>query len=337
MAPWQAFAAALLTARRRWYRTRARRLPAGVISVGNLHLGGTGKTPLTAAIAKHLCASGLTVTILSRGYKRTSSGIVLVSRGDGLLTSPAEVGDEPALLAEALDGVSIVVGEDRYEAGLWALSELDPRPQVFLLDDGFSHLRLARDLDLLAFPASDPWGNGRLAPTGPLREPLAATAHADAAILTGAGIDDEDSTAAIAAALARHGFGGGVFNAATRVRLRAPLPDGASGPQLLVTGIARPERVVLSAAELGLEIAEHIAFPDHHPYPRESLDRIQKAADRNQTAGILTTAKDAVKLAGRTRAALSVIDVLCEPELPFWEWLDYAGPMSKSGSPPSTD
>jgi tetraacyldisaccharide-1-P 4'-kinase len=185
--PWQRLYAAAHRLRRRWYRERARRLPLPVISVGNLHWGGGGKTPLVAAVAAHLRQRGLAVCILSRGYgRRGGGGVRIVSRGDGPLLAPAEAGDEPVLLAGELPGVAVVVGGDRHRAGLAALARLRPAPDLFLLDDGFSHLALHRDLDLLAFPAADPFGGGRLWPGGRLREPLAAAARADAALLTGA-------------------------------------------------------------------------------------------------------------------------------------------------------
>jgi len=183
--PWQRLYAAAHRLRRRWYRARARRLPLPVISVGNLHWGGGGKTPLVAAVAAHLRQRGLAVCILSRGYGRHGRGVRVVSRGDGPLLPPAEAGDEPVQLAGELPGVAVVVGADRYRAGLAARARLRPTPDLFLLDDGFSHLALHRDLDLLAFPAADPFGGGRLWPSGRLREPLAAAARADAALLTG--------------------------------------------------------------------------------------------------------------------------------------------------------
>jgi len=183
--PWQRLYAAAHRLRRRWYRERARRLPLPVISVGNLLWGGGGKTPLVAAVAAHLRQRGLAVCILSRGYGRSGSGVRIVSRGDGPLLAPAEAGDEPVLLAGELPGVAVVVGADRHRAGMEALARLRPAPELFLLDDGFSHLALHRDLDLLAFPAADPFGGGRLWPGGRLREPLAASARADAALLTG--------------------------------------------------------------------------------------------------------------------------------------------------------
>jgi tetraacyldisaccharide 4'-kinase len=140
-----------------------------------------------AAVAGHLRARGAAVCVLSRGYggRGRGRGVEVVSRGDGPLLGPAAAGDEPVLLAGELPGVSVVVGADRWRAGVEALARLRPAPDVFLLDDGFSHLALHRDLDLLAFPAADPFGGGRLWPGGRLREPLAAVSRAHAVVLTG--------------------------------------------------------------------------------------------------------------------------------------------------------
>src|SRR5579863_2888078 len=190
--PWQLLYAGAHRLRRRWYRDRAHRLPRPVISVGNLHWGGGGKTPMVAAVAARLRQRGAAVCILSRGYGGSGHGVRMVSRGDGPLLAAAVAGDEPVQLAGELPGVAVVVGPDRHRAGLAALARLRPVPDLFLLDDGFSHLALRRDLDLLVFPAADPFGGGRLWPGGRLREPLAAAARADAALLTGspaAGLD----------------------------------------------------------------------------------------------------------------------------------------------------
>ena len=331
--PWQALAGAALRLRRRWYRGRARRLPVPVVSIGNLHLGGTGKTPLTAAVAGHLRDRGRRVAILSRGYRRRTRGLLWVSRGEGLLVEPLDAGDEPALLAETVPGVAVVVAEDRFAAGAAAVGDAGFGADVLVLDDGFSHVRLARDVDILAFPWADPLGGARLAPSGTLREPLSAVVHADAAVLTGADAEAGAETDRLAARLGAAGFRGRVFAAATRARCREPcLP----GPRVLVTGIARPERVVVSASELGLSIVDHLALPDHHPYPDSSLRRISEAVARHRAVGIATTAKDAVKLRGRIDDMV-VIDVDAVPEADFWSWLDYDSAISNSGSPPSTD
>src|SRR6185503_622958 len=216
--PWQLFYGGVHRLRRRWYAAHARALPRPVVSVGNLHWGGSGKTPLVAAIAGHLQEAGLAVCILSRGYGRAGKDVRVVSEGAGPLLDPREGGDEPVLLAGLLPGVAVVVGPDRHAAGLAALRRLASRPDLFLLDDGFSHLALRRDLDLVAFPAADPFGGGRLFPSGRLREPLAAVSRADAVILTGlTGADGTGQPGAeLAAALRSRGFTGPGFASVTR-------------------------------------------------------------------------------------------------------------------------
>lgn len=333
--PWQLLYGGAHHLRRAWYRRRARRLPVPVISIGNLHWGGGGKTPLTAAVAAHLRDRGLATCILSRGYGRSDSGIAVVSRGEGPLLPPSRAGDEPVLLAGELPGVAVMVGADRHRAGEHALARLEPRPEVFVLDDGFSHLALARDLDLLAFPAADPFAGGRLAPGGRLREPLAAAARAHAALLTGAAPDGPGG-AELAAALRPHGFAGPGFACATRAEparlvpsgpaaaagrtAGAPLPSGTR--VVAAAGIARPQRFFAAAREQGLDVAREIAFPDHHDYPPKSLDALAGALRETGAEAVLVTSKDRVKLLGRTDLPLAELPVRAEPEAAFWEWLD---------------
>jgi tetraacyldisaccharide 4'-kinase len=308
--------------RRRWYRNRSVRLPRIVISVGNLHWGGSGKTPLVAAIARHLLAQDRHVTILSRGYRRQGRGIRIVSIGDGPLLGPRVAGDEPVLLASELPGVSVVVGPDRYQAGLHALERLPRESDIFILEDGFSHLRLFRDLDLLTFPVSDPFGGGRLLPSGSLREPMASSRWADAAILTGA---EMESGADLASSLQPFGFSGRGF-AARAVVGEALIERGEQLPPgvrvLVVTGIARPERVHRSLETMPYEVAGTLSFPDHHDYPSDSLREITRRLSADRADWVLTTGKDHVKLLGRLEAPLAMLPLRCEPEKPFWVWLD---------------
>lgn len=323
--PWQRLYTAAHRLRWRFYRGRQRRLPRPVVSVGNLHWGGAGKTPLVAALAAHLRDRGLRVAVLSRGYARRGRGVGVVSTWrDGPLLPPRRAGDEPVLLAGQLPGVAVVVGAERYRAGLVALSRLEPAPELFVLDDGFSHLALARDLDLLAFPAADPLGGGRLPPTGRLREPLAASARADAALVTGFGIAAA-AVRRLAEALAAAGFTGATFAAPTC----AEAPRLAGGGRLqpgsrvfLVSGIARPGSFRAAVAAAGLEVAGNLTFPDHHPYPESSLRRIADGFRSSGARAVLTTAKDRVKLLGRLDLPLAELPIRARPEEGFWNWLD---------------
>jgi tetraacyldisaccharide 4'-kinase len=294
-----------------------------VVSIGNLHWGGSGKTPLVAAVAEHLRDAGWRPAILSRGYGGHGRGVRVVSRGEGPLLGPEEAGDEPVLLAGELPGVAVVVAPDRHAAGLAALEMLDPPPRLFVLDDGFSHLALRRDVDLLAFPASDPFAGGRLPPGGRLREPLASAERAHALLVTGDVF--RGGGRAVAEALRPYGFEGPGFDAPTLPR-PPRRPDGeplAAGERvLLVSAIANPERFAVTAAGSGLAVAGDLRFGDHHAYPRASLERIAAAFHRSGATVVLTTSKDRVKLAGRLDLPLAELPVHARPEEAFFHWLD---------------
>ncbi len=300
-----------------------------MVSIGNLHWGGTGKTPLTAAVARHLLASGRRVAVLSRGYGSKGEGVRVVSTGEGPLLGPRLAGDEPVALAGELPGAAVIVGRDRYQAGRHAIERLAEPPDCFVLDDGFSHLGLARDLDILVFPAQDPFGGGRLAPSGRLREPLESATHASAALLSSdeTSTVDPESGPKLAAALAGFGFRGPGFASQTRsldvVTERGDeLPAGSR--VLLVTGIARPARFLATVERRPLEIAGHLEFGDHHDYSATDLGEIGSQARAEGAAWVLTTAKDHVKLFGRLEVPLAYVPIRAEPEAAFWNWLDLA-------------
>jgi len=290
--PWQLLYGALLARRRR--RVAPERLPRPVISVGNLHWGGGGKTPFTIALARHLDAGGHRVAILSRGYGRTTRGARVVSRGAGPVVGVREAGDEPFQMASALPGVAVVVGERRAAAGALALQALEPAPEVFLLDDGFSHVALAREIDLLLFPAADPWAGGRLAPTGRLREPLAAAAGADAVVLTGLDAPGADDGAALA----------------------------AGTPVLALAAIARPSQFFAAVSRAGVALRARRSFRDHHPFGDRDLEEIARQAEAAGARVVLTTEKDLPRLEGRLRLPLAVLPVEARPEEAFWSWLE---------------
>ncbi|MEP7011923.1 MAG: tetraacyldisaccharide 4'-kinase [Acidobacteriota bacterium] len=323
---WQRAYGAAHRLRGRWWTERAGRLPRPVVSIGNLHFGGSGKTPLTAALAAHFRDQGRRVCILSRGYASQGRGVRIVSDGGGPLLPPHLAGDEPVLLAAELPGVAVVVGPDRLYAGLQALRRLAPPPDLFLLDDGFSHLALRRDLDLLAFPAADPFAGGKLLPGGRLREPLSASARADAVLLTGSS-GPLGHGAELAQALRPYGFVGPGF--ASRTLPGAPrFPDGRILPPgarvFLVSAIARPGSFAETARTLGYEIRGELRFGDHFAYPDASLAKIQKAFAESGAQAVLATTKDGVKLRGRLAAPLAELPVRAEPEPAFWPWLDEA-------------
>ncbi len=323
--PWQWLYGGAHTARHAWLSRRANRLPRPVISVGNLHWGGGGKTPMVAAIASHLRDAGQRVTILTRGYGSKGVGVRILSRGEGPLLGPKIAGDEPVLLAGQLPGVAVIVCPDRALAGRHALERLDPAPEIFLLDDGFSHLGLHRDLDILVFPASDPFAGGKLAPGGRLREPLRSSRRADAVLLTGAPDLTSDLGGQLATTLRPYGFDGPGFASRTLSGEPQLATQGQIRPGcrvLVIAGIARPAPFFETVSRLGFEVAEQLEFPDHHAYPQASLDKIRDAYRRHSAELVLTTGKDRVKLQGQLELPLADVPIRAEPEAGFFQWLD---------------
>lgn len=323
--PWQRFYEWGHRRRRRHWSTRAASLGRPTVSIGNLHWGGSGKTPAVIVVARGLADRGKRVAVLSRGYRRKGREPLIVSLGEGPLASVEQAGDEPLMLAGQAPGVVVAVGADRRAAAALALDRA-PDVDVFLLDDGFSHVRVRRDVEILTFPAADPFAGGLLLPGGRLREPLGMVRLADAAVITGleSGVEPP---ADFEPTLRRHGFKGPVFTSTLRSELLGgPSPERA----LLVTGVARPERVARTAAAAGLECVDHVRFPDHHGYPPRSLRAIESACARHRCDAVVTTSKDAVKLRGRLPAGSPPllelrVEAAIEPE--FLPWL--AGRMER--------
>lgn len=286
--------------RRAWYAGRphrTRQLAQPVISVGNLVVGGSGKTPVVATLARLLLAAGERPAILSRGYGRVraANGVVVVSDGHVVLVPATHSGDEPQMLARALPGVPVLVSSDRYLAG--RLAERTFGCTVHLLDDGFQHVQLARDINLLVISRADL--DERLLPSGRLREPLDAAAAADALLVAGT---DEDA-AAIRATL---GIDLGI-DSAFRItpRYEAPrlvepfgvaLPAPVGRRAVAVAGIARPERFFQAVRAGGWDVAREIVFRDHHWFTSRDLESIRQAAVDAKADLVMTTEKDAVRL-----------------------------------------
>jgi tetraacyldisaccharide 4'-kinase len=312
LAPFSALFGRAVSLRAGWYasgRLSARALPRPSISVGNLTLGGTGKTPFVEFLARRLRFEGWRPAILSRGYGRRSRGVVVVGAGDGPLVSPDEGGDEPVALARATSGVLVVVGERRADA---ARRAADLGADLFLLDDGYQHLAVQRDVNLLLLDARDPFGGGKLPPAGRLREPVGAVRRADAVIFTR--VDRGWPTLEARATLARLAPGAPVFHARIRpTGLRdehgaSIEPDQLSPRRLLaVCGVANPSGFAATLAELSLAPEERLDFRDHQRYGARQVERIRSAADRTGASLLITTEKDAVKLAGK--APLPVVTV----------------------------
>jgi tetraacyldisaccharide 4'-kinase len=278
----------LARARRRYYERRPhlrRRLSSPVISIGNLTVGGSGKTPLAAEIARMLIDMGERPSILSRGYARriVEDGVVVVSDGAAILADVMHSGDEPQMLARAVPRAAVLVASNRYVAGRLAETRLGCT--VHVLDDGFQHFDLARDVDLLVAP--DAHGDTRTLPFGRLREPLDAAAAADAFLMEVPGADmPARDTARDTAAGARPTF---EFSR----RLGGPPPDR---PAFAFAGIARPERFFADLERAGWRLTGQRRFADHHQYSAREIDDIVRVAEELGSEVILTTAKDFVRL-----------------------------------------
>ena len=270
---------------------RQRRLARPVISVGNLSVGGTGKTPIAGAIAQWLIERGQRPAILSRGYARADAvdGVVVVSDGRAIQSSLDRSGDEPMMLARQVPGAIVCVCPDRYLAG--SLAERELGATVHVLDDGFQHIALARDLDILVTTIGE-IPNGKVIPAGRLREPIDAAARAHVLVVS-------DATAGAAASEA---WTLGISQACAAVRtLGAPIRESGTGnrepeePVLAVAGIADPQRFVQSLKDSGWKVVDSLSFKDHHRYTSKDVASIQSRMTASGATAVFTTEKDAVR------------------------------------------
>ena len=303
----------LLRARAWLYDRRiltSRPLPCAVISIGNLTLGGTGKTPAVEYAVRTLALLGARPAVVSRGYGRRSTGVRVVADGRSVLLAPRDAGDEPFLLARRLPGVPVVVGANRYAAACLAVSRFGASAVV--LDDGFQNRSLVKDLEIVLVRAENPWGNGRLFPAGPLREPVDALARAHLIVVSGAA--GPDAVASVAAVAARHAPGVPVLAAehepveCWEARRLTPEPARAlTGKRLLgFAGIAWPDDFRRTLEALGVDLAGFAAFPDHCWYGRGDLDRLAARAVAAGAEGLVTTEKDWVRLSSLPPSRLSL-------------------------------
>lgn len=285
------------------------RLHCCVISVGNIVVGGTGKTPITIHLAERLSRMGRRVVVVSRGYRgsmEASGGIV--SDGQRLLMDAAQAGDEPYLMAETLLkwGVPVLVGKDRVASGELAVRRF--LPDVVLLDDGFQHLRLRRDIDIVLLDANQPLGNGRQLPAGPLREPETNLARCSAVIITRC--QPESVRCESPDSLRVSGINGlpvfekPIFFSTFRPFFRSGVAGHESNRAanlkgrrvFLFSGIARNVEFRRSVEELGGVVTGACDYTDHHAYTPGNIDHIDKSAVQSGAEMILTTEKDGVKL-----------------------------------------
>jgi tetraacyldisaccharide 4'-kinase len=306
--------------RRAWYgRHPGRRLELArpVISIGNIVVGGSGKTPTVAALARLLQERGERPAILSRGYGRRAAadGVVVVSDGHRVLEPTRRSGDEPQMLAQSLPGVPVLVARERFLAGRVAERRFDAT--VHLLDDGFQHLPLARDVELVIVAKADL--DEQVLPAGRLREPLAAARHADAVLVPGS---EEDAREVAGYTGIRE-----VFRVTSRYDdLRPAQPDAgershAGGRRVLaVAGIARPERFFAALRAEGWDVAREMVFRDHHWFSARDAESISRAAADAGADLVVTTEKDATRLSVPNLFYLPM-RVSIEPADRFLDWL----------------
>ena len=295
--PWAQLYRAVIRLRADLYRLglkRAYQAGVPVVSVGNLTVGGTGKTPVVDALVKRLLARGVRVAVVSRGYGGQYRGeSACVARGDGqLLLAAAQAGDEPCLLAQLNPGLSVYVARQR-ALGVQA-AERDGA-QVIVLDDGFQHLAVQRDLDIVLLDARSPFGNGQLLPAGPLRESPQALQRAGLVVLTHA-----------AHATPHIPFHGPIVSCRHRLGPALQSLEGTSVPWtdltgkslLAFAGIARPEDFFAALCERGVTLRATLAFDDHQDYCGERLNQLIDSCQNIEF--LVTTGKDAVKLDAAT-------------------------------------
>ena len=297
-----------------------------MISVGNLRVGGSGKTPLVAHIAKLLLDEGQRPSILTRGYGRrtVTPGVTIVSNGQRRLADLDSAGDEPLLLARQLPQVLVLVGSDRYESG--RLAETTLGATVHILDDGFQHLKLARGTDLLMIDRNDL--TDRPMPAGHLRESIAAASSADAVLVLTDSMAEAETVgrACGVSPVFRVTRSLGAPRMVSDLREPAIVPPGAR--VFAVAGIARPERFFADLSSIGFETAGTMTFRDHHPFTAQDVERILAAANSASATIVLTTEKDAVRLRAVAQISSSALpfafiplEVSVEPPGAFRQWL----------------
>lgn len=305
--------------RRSWYEQRPharRRLDRPVISVGNLVVGGSGKTPVVEAIARMLVEMGERPSILSRGHarKRREDGVVVVSDSERVLEPVERSGDEPQMLARALPGTPVLVSADRFLAGRLAEQRLGCT--VHILDDGFQHLQLARTIDVLLVSPVDL--DDRVLPSGRLREGLDAARVADALIVSGTSDDATRVSNALGVNTA--------FTVETTFGALRPLGEGeapapAGARVVAVAGIARPERFFRAVRSQGWNVVADLPYADHHWYTARDLAEINNAAQAAHARIVVTTEKDAVRIGEQAWWAALPMKASIQPVGEFRSWL----------------
>ena len=275
---------------------------APVISIGNLTTGGTGKTPLVEFVASQLAAAGRRVCVLTRGYRRQSSGRVMVSNYEQVLTDVSVAGDEAMLLAERLRGrVAVIADANRVAAARWAIEHL--QSNAFLLDDAFQHQQIRRDLNILTVDAANAWGNGKLLPAGILREPIKELTRADCVVITRA--NESPNVDQLRAAIKQVSPETRVFTSQMKPFDARPLKGASHAFEPLTNhashvaafcGIGNSDSFFSLIRRQGHTLSYTRAFADHCNYRQSDIDGFIKHAIAHGATAVVTTAKDAVKI-----------------------------------------
>jgi len=276
---------------------RTKTLPCPVISIGNITVGGTGKTPLVMAVARGLMDKGNSVAILSRGYKGTKTSGPIVSDGKAICLSPEESGDEPFLMAKACQGIPVLIGKDRFVNGRIALQRF--RVKGLLLDDGFQYLPLHRDVNILLVDSHIGFGDHTLLPRGILREPLSHLRRATLFLLTK--VEDLETCQPLEKKIHEIHPSAPVFHSHYEaVSLVSPQEEqeeinSLKGKKILaLSGIANVNYFSSMLRKCEMKIVRKAIFPDHHLYTHKDLSSIKEKSKRVDC--IVTTEKDMVKL-----------------------------------------
>jgi tetraacyldisaccharide 4'-kinase len=301
------------------------RLNAKIISVGNITVGGTGKTPFVETIAHYLQNQGKRVVIQSRGYGRRSTGFITVSDGKDLLVSPDLAGDEPYLLARKLPGVPVIVGTDRLSATQQAIERF--QPDVVILDDAFQHRRITRDLDIVLLDTLRPWGNGRLLPAGPLRETPENINRAGLIVLTRS--ENLEMTSLRLNALKMQTDIPIITSKHIPIEWADIHAKKAHTLQYLqhqnlvaFSGIGNPDSFIKTLNEIEIEPLVTMNFKDHHWYTEKDMVKIKQSAVKSGATALVTTEKDGVRLIGLREIDLPIYCLRIECTIDRFELLN---------------
>lgn len=302
--PFSPFYSAAMKAREKLYHSgtfKTHSLPVPVISIGNLVLGGTGKTPTVRYVAKLLSDIGMSPAIISRGYGGSAKNIVnIVSDGRQLLLSPDVSGDEPFMLAQMLPNLPVITGSKRINPCKYAVEQLGA--DIIILDDGFQHMAVSRDINLVLFDATALAGNSRIFPGGPLREPVSALARCDALIITGT-MQENLTRASKFGEILRDKFPEKPIFYSSYGPSKILSSKGEEQPETLTKnrffafcGIANPQRFAKSLEAGNIDMAGLLTRPDHAIYSSQDVIKLNKLARVNDATAFITTFKDFVKL-----------------------------------------